>query len=98
MTINMISVAMAIGIPLLGLFLSLVGALRALMSIVFPALMSICHYYPDQYGPLKIYLMKDIAIFIIGLFILIAGTISCIWNIVIQLQIYHAEKNAAKTE
>ncbi|CAH1389625.1 unnamed protein product [Nezara viridula] len=98
MSMVVVTFALAIGIPLLGLFLSLVGALRGLMSIVFPAIMSICHYYPDRYGPMKIYLWKDIAVLIIGLVFLICGTVSCIVNIYFGLQKYHADKAAGKLD
>ncbi|XP_066908331.1 proton-coupled amino acid transporter-like protein CG1139 isoform X2 [Halyomorpha halys] len=98
MSMVIVTFLMAIGIPLLGLFLSLVGALRALMSIVFPALMSICHYYPDRYGPYKIYLWKDILVFIAGMGILLCGTVSCIYNIVISLKKYHEDKAAGKLD
>ncbi|XP_017133590.1 glutamate transporter polyphemus [Drosophila elegans] len=72
-------------VPNLGPLLSLVGAFTiSLLNLVFPALIEICLYYPPDYsyGKLKWKLVKDILIVVIGLVILIQGTIFSIIDMI----------------
>ncbi|XP_016941806.4 glutamate transporter polyphemus [Drosophila suzukii] len=71
--------------PNLGPLLSLVGALTiSLLNLVFPALIEICLYYPPEYnyGKLKWKLVKDIFYVVIGLIILVQGTVFSIMNMI----------------
>ncbi|EDW94061.1 glutamate transporter polyphemus isoform X1 [Drosophila yakuba] len=71
--------------PKLGPLLSLVGALTiSLLNLVFPALIEICLYYPPEYnyGKLKWKLVKDIFYVIIGILILVQGTIFSIMDMI----------------
>ncbi|XP_044251960.1 glutamate transporter polyphemus isoform X1 [Drosophila takahashii] len=72
-------------VPNLGPLLSLVGALTiSLLNLVFPALIEICLYYPPEYnyGRLKWKLVKDIMYVIIGLVILVQGTVFAILSMI----------------
>ncbi|KAH8364642.1 hypothetical protein KR084_009510, partial [Drosophila pseudotakahashii] len=72
-------------LPNLGPLLSLVGALTiSLLNLVFPALIEICLYYPPEYnyGRLKWKLVKDILYIIIGLVILVQGTVFAILSMI----------------
>ncbi|EDV51350.1 glutamate transporter polyphemus [Drosophila erecta] len=71
--------------PNLGPLLSLVGALTiSLLNLVFPALIEICLYYPPEYnyGKLKWKLVKDIFYVIVGILILVQGTIFSIKDMI----------------
>ncbi|XP_016956267.1 glutamate transporter polyphemus-like [Drosophila biarmipes] len=84
--------------PNLGPLLSLVGALTiSLLNLVFPALIEICLFYPPEYnyGKLKWKLVKDIFYVIIGLVILVQGTIFSIMNMVKEWGGGHEATNSA---
>nr|AAO25079.1 AT27573p [Drosophila melanogaster] len=75
----------AIIAPNLGPLLSLVGALTiSLLNLVFPALIEICLYYPPEYnyGKLKWVLVKDIFYVIVGILILVQGTVFSIKDMI----------------
>ncbi|CAG9816184.1 unnamed protein product [Phaedon cochleariae] len=58
---------MALTIPHLGLFISLVGGFcLSMLGIAFPALMEICVLWPDRLGKHKWMLWKDLCIVAIG--------------------------------
>ncbi|KAL3274754.1 hypothetical protein HHI36_019541 [Cryptolaemus montrouzieri] len=81
-----ITFVLALTIPLLGLFISLFGAFcLSALGIAFPAIMELCVKWPDQLGPGNIILVKDIALIIFGITGLLAGSYSCISEIVDKL-------------
>ncbi|KAJ8737255.1 hypothetical protein PYW07_000526 [Mythimna separata] len=60
---------MAVAAPNLGAFMGLLGALcLTMVAVLFPAVMDICVYYPDGYGPFNYKLIVDIFIIIFGFF------------------------------
>lgn len=64
----MFSVVLAISVPLLGLFISLVGAFcLSALGIAFPAIIEMCAYWPDQLGFRRWILWKDILLIVIGI-------------------------------
>lgn len=74
---------LAVAIPQLGLFISLFGALcLSALGLMFPAIMNACVNFPDRFGPLKAYLVKDSFIFLIGIVGMVAGTYSALAAIV----------------
>ncbi|XP_023023592.2 proton-coupled amino acid transporter-like protein acs isoform X1 [Leptinotarsa decemlineata] len=74
---------LAVTVPLLGLFISLVGAFcLSALGIAFPAIIELCAYWPDNLGPGRWILWKDIGLIIIGIIGLLAGSYSCIYEIV----------------
>ncbi|XP_057662150.1 proton-coupled amino acid transporter-like protein CG1139 isoform X1 [Diorhabda carinulata] len=74
---------LGITVPLLGLFISLVGAFcLSALGIAFPAIIEIAAYWPDRLGRGRWILWKDIALIIIGVVGLVAGSYSCIYEIV----------------
>lgn len=82
-----VTFVLAMTIPLLGLFISLFGAFcLSALGIAFPAIMELCVKWPDQLGPGNVILYKDIALIIFGISGLLAGSYSCISEIVIALQ------------
>ncbi|KAF2878967.1 hypothetical protein ILUMI_27206 [Ignelater luminosus] len=81
-----VTFVLAISIPLLGLFISLFGAFcLSALGIAFPAIMEICVKWPNDLGAGNWILIKDIALIIIGVCGLLAGSYSCISEIVIKL-------------
>ncbi|XP_028147122.1 proton-coupled amino acid transporter-like protein CG1139 isoform X4 [Diabrotica virgifera virgifera] len=80
------SIVLATTVPLLGHIISLVGVFcLSALGITFPAIIELSAYWPDRLGPGKFCLWKDIVIVLIGLFGLIVGTYSCVYNIVQEL-------------
>jgi len=85
-TAVIITFILAVTIPLLGLFISLFGAFcLSALGIAFPALMEICVLYPDKLGPGKYILVKDIFLIVFGIVGLLAGSYSCLSEIVAEL-------------
>lgn len=81
-----VTFALGITVPLLGLFISLVGAFcLSALGIAFPAIIEIAAYWPDRLGPGKWILWKDGLLIIIGVVGLVAGSYSCIYEIVKSL-------------
>ncbi|KAJ8959323.1 hypothetical protein NQ318_022009, partial [Aromia moschata] len=81
-----ITFVLAMTVPLLGLFISLVGAFcLSALGIAFPALIEICAYWPDNLGPFRWIFYKDILLIVIGILGLCAGSYSCIFEIVRKL-------------
>lgn len=79
-------VILAATVPLLGLFISLVGAFcLSALGLAFPALMEICVMWPDKMGPAKIVLWRNLILVIFGVVGLLAGSYSSLSEIVIQL-------------
>lgn len=61
-------VVLAVSVPLLGLFISLVGAFcLSALGIAFPAIIEMCAYWPDRLGPGRWILWKDMLLIVIGI-------------------------------
>ncbi|XP_072399103.1 proton-coupled amino acid transporter-like protein acs [Diabrotica undecimpunctata] len=85
-TLVVVSIVLAITVPLLGLIISLVGTFcLSALGIVFPAIIELAALWPDRLGPGKICLWKDILIIIFGIFGLCVGTYTSIYNIIQEL-------------
>ncbi|CAB3258821.1 unnamed protein product [Arctia plantaginis] len=70
-------------VPRLGLFISLFGSLcLSALGICFPALMQICNFYPDRYGPGFVYLLKDSLLLIFGIVVLVSGTYTSMYTMI----------------
>lgn len=79
-------VILAATVPLLGLFISLVGAFcLSALGIAFPAIIELCAYWPDKLGPMKYILIKDMLLIIVGVVGLLAGSYSSIYAIASEL-------------
>ncbi|XP_026328160.1 proton-coupled amino acid transporter-like protein CG1139 [Hyposmocoma kahamanoa] len=75
--------SLAISVPALGLFISLFGAVcLSALGLIFPAFMEICASLPKNFGPMRLKLVKDIVIMIIGVIGLFAGGITTIYAII----------------
>ncbi|XP_047364314.1 proton-coupled amino acid transporter-like protein CG1139 [Vespa velutina] len=73
--VTLVTFTLAITIPRLGLFISLFGALcLSVLGIAFPAIIEICVFWPDDLGPFKLLLVKDLCLILFGLIGLVAGT------------------------
>ncbi|XP_018566975.1 proton-coupled amino acid transporter-like protein CG1139 isoform X2 [Anoplophora glabripennis] len=82
----LVTFVLAATVPLLGLFISLVGAFcLSALGIAFPAIIELCAYWPNNLGPGKWILIKDVILIIIGIVGLCAGSYSCIYSIVNEL-------------
>ncbi|XP_041986625.1 proton-coupled amino acid transporter-like protein CG1139 [Aricia agestis] len=65
---------LAVAVPTLGPFISFFGAFcLSLLAIIFPGLMDICIWYPNNYGVLHYRLLRDLFMIIIGLSSLVSG-------------------------
>lgn len=70
----LISVAMAIVVPNLGLLIGIIGALcLSMIGFVVPALMDICVRHPDAHGRCLIGIFINILLIIFGFFVLFVG-------------------------
>ncbi|XP_022900132.1 proton-coupled amino acid transporter-like protein CG1139 [Onthophagus taurus] len=79
-----ISFVLAATIPLLALFIALFGSFcLSALGIAFPAIMEICVNYSDKLSGLN--LTKNVALIIFGLVGLLAGSYSCLSEIIIEL-------------
>lgn len=68
---------------MLGLFISLFGAFcLSALGIAFPAIMDICVKWPNELGKYKWILIRDVLLIIFGFGGLLAGSYSCISEIV----------------
>lgn len=68
------TVIMALAIPDLGSFTSLVGALcLSMLGFAFPALIEICVLHPDQYGLGFYMLIKNVLLIAFGFFAMFIG-------------------------
>ncbi|XP_063830414.1 proton-coupled amino acid transporter-like protein CG1139 isoform X2 [Ostrinia nubilalis] len=74
-------------IPFQAPVVAFVGNLcTTILALVFPALMELSLRYPSQYGKYKIYLIKNIAVMVIGLSSWTFGVVLCVYMIYIRLQ------------
>ncbi|XKL65978.1 hypothetical protein PGB90_009398 [Kerria lacca] len=82
-----ITILLAIAIPYLNLFISLIGALcLSMLGITFPALIEICILYPNNFGKLNYILLKNVILIIIGIFAGVLGTVLAITDIISKSQ------------
>lgn len=74
---------MALGIPDISVFTSLVGALcLSMLGFTFPALIEICVIHPDQYGFGSHRLIRNVLLIIFGLFAMVMGSFLAIRDLV----------------
>ncbi|KAK9508555.1 hypothetical protein O3M35_006089 [Rhynocoris fuscipes] len=77
------TVIIAIIIPDLSPFISLVGAVCfSILGLFCPAVIEAITYYDEGYGPLKIRLIKDIVIMLMSVFSLVSGSYISITDII----------------
>ncbi|CAG9782191.1 unnamed protein product [Diatraea saccharalis] len=75
--------ALGMAMPFLGPFIALFGAFcLSLLAIIFPGLMSFCHWYPNLYGPCYYRLLRDLFVVIVGVVMLAAGCYTSILEII----------------
>ncbi|XP_011505457.1 PREDICTED: proton-coupled amino acid transporter 1-like [Ceratosolen solmsi marchali] len=81
--LTLITFVLAIAVPRLGLFISLFGAFcLSALGIAFPGIIDICVLWPDNFGPYKYILIKDIGLIIFGCTGLIVGTYVSLFDII----------------
>lgn len=74
---------MALIIPNLGLFISLVGALCiSMLGFSIPGMMEICILWPDNFGKFNYMLWKNILVVLFGFAALLIGTVTTIIDII----------------
>ncbi|XP_015588620.1 proton-coupled amino acid transporter-like protein CG1139 [Cephus cinctus] len=73
--VTLLTFVLAIAIPRLGLFISLFGALcLSALGIAFPAIIEICVFWPDKFGPCWWIFVKNILLILFGIIGLVVGT------------------------
>ncbi|XP_013395811.1 proton-coupled amino acid transporter 4 [Lingula anatina] len=81
--LHLLSLAIAMLIPSLGLVVSLFGALGSgALTLVFPPIMQTLTLWPDRLGACKWHLIKNMFIFILGITGCITGTYVALTNII----------------
>ncbi|CAG9856127.1 unnamed protein product [Phyllotreta striolata] len=81
-----ITFILGLTVPLLGLFISLVGAFcLSALGIAFPAIIEMSAYWPDRLGKRRWILWKDLLLIVLGIVGLLAGSYSCLYEIVRSL-------------
>lgn len=79
------TVLLAVAIPKLGLFISLVGAVgSSFLALIFPPILEVLTYGADDQGKYRWRLYKNAAIFLFGVTGFITGTYVAIWEIVLS--------------
>lgn len=97
--IVVITFILAVTIPFLGLFISLFGAFcLSALGIAFPCIMEICVKWPDDLGPGKWILIRNLLLIIVGIGGLLSGSFSAISEIVIAFGKTTAVVNGTMTE
>lgn len=85
---------LAVAIPYLNLFISLIGALcLSMLGIAFPALIEICLRYPDKFGRMYYILVRDVVLVIVGILAGGLGTFLAIVGIVNAMNTVPAATN-----
>lgn len=80
-----ISGTLAVAVPHLGPFISLFGAFcLSLLGIIFPGLMDLCIWYPNNYGVLHYKCIRDVFIMIIGIACLFSGCYTSVVEIIAE--------------
>ncbi|XP_013144910.1 PREDICTED: proton-coupled amino acid transporter 4-like [Papilio polytes] len=76
---------LAVAVPHLGPFISLFGAFcLSLLGIIFPGLMDLCIWYPNNYGVLHYKCIRDVFIMIIGVACLFSGCYTSVVEIIAE--------------
>lgn len=79
----LVTFLLAVAIPNLELFISLFGALcLSALGIAFPAIIELCVYWPDKFGPCKYIFIKDLLLILCGILGLIVGTYCSVSDII----------------
>ncbi|XP_030745998.1 proton-coupled amino acid transporter-like protein CG1139 [Sitophilus oryzae] len=77
---------LAMTVPLLGLFISLVGSFcLSALGIAFPAILELCANWPEKSNPKTFLFWKDMVIIVIGVVGLLSGSYSSIYAIAQKL-------------
>uniref|UniRef100_A0A6E8W3J2 Aa_trans domain-containing protein n=1 Tax=Anopheles coluzzii TaxID=1518534 RepID=A0A6E8W3J2_ANOCL len=78
-----VNIAAACGIPHLGTFMGLLGAvLNPILALWIPIVVDTVYRWPNDFGRLRWRLVKNFALCCFGLFLLVTGTISSVNNII----------------
>uniref|UniRef100_A0A182Q012 Amino acid transporter transmembrane domain-containing protein n=1 Tax=Anopheles farauti TaxID=69004 RepID=A0A182Q012_9DIPT len=78
-----LNIAAACGIPHLGTFMGLLGAvLNPILALWIPLIVDTVYRWPNEFGRLRWRLAKNVALCCFGLFLLVTGTISSVKNII----------------
>uniref|UniRef100_A0A182TUH2 Amino acid transporter transmembrane domain-containing protein n=1 Tax=Anopheles melas TaxID=34690 RepID=A0A182TUH2_9DIPT len=78
-----VNLAAACGIPHLGTFMGLLGAvLNPILALWIPIVVDTVYRWPNDFGRLRWRLVKNFALCCFGLFLLVTGTISSVNNII----------------
>jgi len=81
-----ITFVLAMTVPLLGLFISLVGSFcLSALGIAFPAIIELCANWPEKSHPKSAIFWKDMLLIMIGIIGLSAGSYSAIYAIAAKL-------------
>lgn len=73
-------------VPLLGLFISLVGSFcLSALGIAFPAIIEMCAFWPEKSHPRTLLFWKDMLLILVGVIGLSAGSYSAIYAIAQKL-------------
>ena len=65
---------MAVAAPTLGPIIGLLGSFcLSISAIIYPAVVDMCVYYPDQYGPARYKIFLDILIILFGFACCVCG-------------------------
>ncbi|XP_066147999.1 proton-coupled amino acid transporter-like protein CG1139 isoform X2 [Euwallacea fornicatus] len=81
-----ITFVLAMTVPLLGLFISLVGSFcLSALGIAFPAIIEMCANWPENSNPRTLLFWKDILLIVVGVIGLSAGSYSAIYAIAQKL-------------
>uniref|UniRef100_A0A182LUS6 Amino acid transporter transmembrane domain-containing protein n=1 Tax=Anopheles culicifacies TaxID=139723 RepID=A0A182LUS6_9DIPT len=79
----LVNIAAACGIPHLGTFMGLLGAvLNPILALWIPIIVDTVYRWPNHFGRLRWRLLKNLALCCFGLFLLVTGTISSVNNII----------------
>ncbi|GJQ67749.1 hypothetical protein Trydic_g16554 [Trypoxylus dichotomus] len=81
-----LSVVLAATIPMLGLFMSVFGAIElSFLLFIFPAILDICTRYPNNYGRFQIYKARDYFFIVYGVIGLVTGVSVGVYEMAIEL-------------
>jgi len=81
--LTLITFVFAAAIPQLGLFISFFGSFcLSILGIAFPAIIELCVLWPDQLGPGRYIMWKDIAIILAAFACLVSGTYTVVHDII----------------
>lgn len=74
-------------VPLLGLFISLIGCFCiSALGIMFPALLDCCAHWPDQLGTCYYVIIRDLILAFIGIIGITAGSYGALYEIIRKIK------------